>query len=170
MIPDRLWGAFAAYVVFRTPAKPFAILSQMVLFFGRAVMGSLPKDERPARRVYQSQFRSKSNAKSSKRLVRQSAVWAMGNRYVDPALGERDTAPFYRFIQENISRCWGRAGQDIQVRLLAGRWDPLGKAYVVAQWVKALPQLEEHVTLFDGVGHFVEEERPYDIADTILAL
>lgn len=168
IIPDRMWGSFAAYAIYRTPAKPLRILVEMVLFLVLSEIGILPENERMARMVYKEQFQSKMNSRSSKRLVKQSAVWGHGNKYVDPALGERDTAPFYAFIRKHIGAYWGAEGQNIGVRFASGRWDPLGKDSVIKQWIKALPQLEGHLKVFEGVGHFVEECEPDEIADIIL--
>ncbi|MBW2219874.1 MAG: hypothetical protein JRF40_10350, partial [Deltaproteobacteria bacterium] len=157
IIPDRFWGFFAAYAIYRTPAKPLMILSQMILFLALSEIGILPENEKTARMVYKEQFRSKMSARSSKRLVKQSAVWGHGNRYSEPVLGERDTTPFYRFIQDNIGKCWGAEGQNIGVRYASGRWDPLGKDSVIEQWLNELPQLRDNIKIFKGVGHFVEE-------------
>ena len=78
------------------------------------------------------------------------------------------TGPFYKFIQENISREWGPSGRNIGVRAVVGRWDPLGKDEVIAQWTEALPQLEGHVQTFEGVGHFIEEVKPEVIGEAVL--
>lgn len=168
IIPDRFWGSFAAYAIYRTPAKPLVILAQMVLFLALSEVGILPENEKTARMVYKEQFRSKTNARSSKRLVKQSAVWGHGNKYSEPVLGERDTAPFYRFIQDNISKFWGAKGQNIGVRYASGQWDPLGKDSVIEQWLSELPQLRGNIKTFEGVGHFVEEVRSDEIAEVIL--
>jgi len=168
IVPDHFWGSFAAYAIYRTPAKPLTILFQMILFLVLSEIGILPKNEKTARMVYKEQFRSKTNARSSKRFVKQSAVWGHGNKYSEPVLGERDTAPFYSFIQDNIGKCWGTDGQNIGVRYASGQWDPLGKESVIHQWLSALPQLRGHIKIFEGVGHFVEEARPAEIAEVIL--
>jgi hypothetical protein len=144
------------------------MLIQMVIFLAMSEMGIIPKHERTARLFYREQFKSKENVTSSKRLVKQSAVWGHGNRFIDPIRGERDTAPFYKFIQDNIGKLWGPEGQNIGARACLGQWDPLAKEGVIAQWVNALPQLEEHVKIFEGVGHFVGEAKFDEIADAII--
>ncbi|GAG87836.1 unnamed protein product, partial [marine sediment metagenome] len=39
-----------------------------------------------------------------------------GNIYDEPTLGERDTTPFYHFIQDNIGKLWGPDGHNIGVQ------------------------------------------------------
>ncbi len=170
MIPDYLWGSFAAYAVYKGPSNAFSLvlglLKNLVLF----ELGIFPRETKAARVVFREQFKTKTNARSSKRLVRQTPYWAEGNRFTDPVLGERDTGPFYRLIQENIERSWGAAGQEIGAAMICGAWDPLAKDEVIAQWKRHLPQLEGQVQRFTGVGHFVEEVHHDDIAEAIVEL
>ena len=63
---------------------------------------------------------------------------------------------------------FGKEGQNIGIRACLGQWDPVAKEGVIAQWINSLPQLEEHVRIFDGVGHFVEEVKFDEIADAII--
>ncbi len=168
IIFDRWWGAFAAYAISRPPAKPGILIIHFVIFLAMSEMGIIPKHERTARLFYREQFNSKKNVRSSKRLVKQSAVWGHGNKFIDPNRGERDTEPFYKFIQDNIGQLWGPEGQNIGTKACLGQWDPLAKESIVAQWINALPQLKDHVKTFDGVGHFVEEARFDEIADAII--
>ncbi|MBC2717214.1 MAG: alpha/beta fold hydrolase [Desulfobacteraceae bacterium] len=170
IIPCSFWGGFAAYAVFRTPAAPMEILLRLVIFLILSKLGILPEDEKSARKIYKDQFNSKKNVRSSKRMVRQSAVWGHGNKYREPVLGKRDTAPFYHFIQENIGKLWGERGQNIDTRAVLGRWDPLAKKSVIKQWTNALPQLKGNVRIFEDTGHFIEEIRPDEIADAILTM
>lgn len=170
IMPRRFWGSYASYAVFRTPAKPFRLIAGLLLYLLKAEFGifSGTEDERRAKRLFKEQFRSKANVLASKRFVRQSAVWGRGNAFKEPTLGTQDTSPFYRFIQENIGSAWGPNGQNIGVRAVLGRWDALGKDEVIEQWIADLPQLEGHVKAFEGVGHFVEEARPREIAESIM--
>lgn len=78
---------------------------------------------------------------------------------MDPVKGLQDTTPFYRYIQDNITRFWGPQGRNIPVRAVLGAWDPLAKQSVVDQWTNALPQLKGHVTVHENVSHFVNETR-----------
>ncbi len=151
IIPDRSWGTFAAYSIFRTKAGPARLLLDMVKYFTLVKAGFFPGNEKIAQKLYRDQFQSVLNVRSSKRMARQSAIWA------------RETPSFYRFIQTNIGH-W----QNIGVRAVLGRWDPLGSDEVVSQWIKYLPQLEGHVRIFEDAGHFIEESKPSQIAGTIM--
>ncbi|NPV58927.1 MAG: alpha/beta fold hydrolase [Actinobacteria bacterium] len=170
IMPNWFWGSYSSYAVFRTPAKPFRLIAELLLYMLKAEVGIFPgrEDEKKARRLFKEQFRSKPNVSASKRFVRQSAVWGHGNRFKEPTLGTQDTAPFYRFIQENVGRAWGPEGRNIRVRAVLGRWDALGKDEVIKQWVDNLPQLEGHVKVFEGVGHFIDEVKPGEVADSIM--
>lgn len=170
IMPRHFWGSYSSYAVFRTPANPFELITQLLWSLLKAEVGmfSGTEDEKKAKRLFREQFRSKPNILASKRFVRQSGVWGHGNTIKEPTLGTQDTSPFYRFIQENIGDVWGPHGQNIGVRAVLGRWDALGKDEVIEQWKRNLPQLEGHVKVFEGVGHFVEEARPGEIADSIM--
>jgi len=170
VIPDRYWGEFAGYAVFRTPAPPRKILSGMATYIAKARAGIYPRQERAARKLYRDQFQSPMNTRSSKRLVIQSGLWGYGNRYDDPALGRRDTGPFYAFIRDNIKKLWGPEGGNIGARAVLGKWDPLGKDEVIRQWTENLPQMKGNVQVLENVGHFIEEERPLDITSAIIAV
>lgn len=165
IMPDFIWGAFSSYAVYRTPAKPLNIIAGFLL---SALKQQLGASGTPAQRIFRQQFKPRLNARTSKRFVRQSAFWGHGNTYREPRLGKRDTAPFYRFLQENIGKCWGPEGQNIGVRALLGRWDPLGKDEVIEQWTDNLPQLDGHVRIFQNVGHFPEEVKYKEIAQSII--
>lgn len=170
IIPDKLWGNFAAYAIFRTPAAPWKIIGGYVQYLLKTAIDVIGKTEKPDRRLYREQFNSTANAKSSKRLVRQTSKWAAGNVYDDPALGQRDTRPFYKFIQENLKRAWGPEGRNIGVHSIAGGWDPLGKDGVIHQWIDNLPQLKGNVDVYESVSHFVEILKYKEIAIGILKL
>lgn len=170
IIPDRFWGAFAAYAIFRSRTNPARLLAGMVKYIAMAEAGVLRGGEKTAQRLFMEQFSAKSNVRASKRMVRQSAFWGRGNTFTDPTLGERNTAPFYEFIQNNIARRWGPDGGNINVRAVLGRWDPLGKDEVIAQWIRRLPKLGGCVRILDGASHFIEETHPREIAETIMEI
>ncbi len=167
IIPNNLWGAFASYAIFFNPE----LLANMPNMLATArETGSFVENETIAQKLFREQFQSESNVMSSKRLVLQTPVWGYGNIYTEPNLGDRDTTPFYRFIQDNISKEWGLNGQNIGVRAVLGKQDPLAKDEVTQQWIDHLPQLEGHVEVFEGhvVGHFIEEIEPEAIANAII--
>jgi hypothetical protein len=120
--------------------------------------------------VFRDQFASKANARSSKRMVRQSAVYGHGYAYTDKRLGLQDNHAFYREIQQGIGPAWGPEGQAIGVAGVFGTWDALGKESVVDQWRAALPQIDGDLQLFENEVHFIEEQRPEEIADAIARL
>jgi len=167
--PDALWPAVASYAVFRRPAGEYRVLADLLLYLARVEgLGWFPDRERAARRVYYQQFDDPWNTRASKRLVRQTRYWGHGNSFEDPELGTRNTAPFYRDIHRRLPGAWGPAGREIDVELVFGGWDPLAKDAVLDQWAEALPQAEGHMTVLDGVSHFVEEERPERVARAVV--
>ena len=167
--PDALWPAVASYAVFRRPAGEYRVLADLLLYLTRVEgLGWFPDRERAARRVYYQQFDDPWNTRASKRLVRQTRYWGHGNSFEDPELGTRNTAPFYRGIHRRLPGAWGPAGREIDVELVFGGWDPLAKDAVLDQWAEALPQAEGHMTVLDGVSHFVEEERPERVARAVV--
>jgi len=138
----------------------FTIVSKEIGIFG--------KKEKTAQKIFKNQFKSKLNTLSSKRLVCQTPYWGHGNIYTDPQLGERDTSPFNRFIQDNINKIWGLNGQNIGVRAILGDWDPSAKPEVINQWLQNLPQLKGHIKVFKNYAHFIEESKPKEIAIEII--
>ena len=116
---------------------------------------SFSENETSTQKFFREQFQSDKNILSSKRLVLQTPVWGHGNVYKEPKLGERDTSPFYRFIQDNISKHWGPKGHNIGVRAVIGKWDPSAKDEVMEQWIENLPQLKGYIKVFENVGHFI---------------
>jgi len=60
--------------------------------------------------------------------------------------------------------------QKIGVRAICGLWDPSAKSEVIEQWITNLPQLKGHVKIFKGIGHFIEEIKPKEIANEIIKL
>jgi pimeloyl-ACP methyl ester carboxylesterase len=167
VIPNKVWGAFAAYIIFIHQIDDF---DPLVLLENLKKTGRIVENENPAQITFREQFQSDMNVRSSKRLVLQTPVWGHGNVYKEPNLGERDTTPFYRDIQDNISNLWGEKGQNIGVRAVLGRIDPSAKEEINQQWIEHLPQLEENIKIFDGydVGHFIEEIHPEAVAEAII--
>jgi pimeloyl-ACP methyl ester carboxylesterase len=170
VVPDRWWGALAGLVVGLTPTGAAGLVTAMARSLGEVLRGSPPGWDPVAGRVFSQQFASTANARSSKRLVRQTPVWGHGYAYDDRRLGRQDTTPFYRHLQDRLPRVWGPAGQGIGVAGVFGAWDPLAKASALAQWRAALPQIEGRLQVLDGVSHFVEEHRPEAIADAVEAV
>ncbi|MDY6905032.1 MAG: alpha/beta fold hydrolase [Thermodesulfobacteriota bacterium] len=168
LVFDALWGIHAAYAVLTPPKKPVRMIWDYTIYMIRALLGWLPGKNIEAQRIYREQFGVKSNARMSKRMVLQCPVWAHGNTYKDPVKGIQDTTPFYRYIQENITRFWGPEGRNIPARAVLGAWDPLAKQQVIDQWTNALPRLKGHVTVHENVSHFVNEMRPVEVADAII--
>ncbi|MBY9021192.1 MAG: alpha/beta fold hydrolase [Candidatus Lokiarchaeota archaeon] len=168
-IPNRYWGAFASFAIFFTLENPDELLTTMPTMLATAKeKGTLMENESVSQRIFREQFDSKPNTLSSKRLVLQTPFWGHGNLYKEPTLGERDTTPFYRFIQDSISKLWGPEGQNIGVRAVIGKLDPLAKEEVLQQWVDALPQLKGYIKIFENTNHFIEEFEPKFIANTII--
>ncbi len=169
IIPNNLWGAFASFVIFFNPENPEELITRVPTMLATArKTGRFSEDENIAQKFFREQFLSEKNALSSKRLVLQTPLWGHGNTYKEPNLGERDTTPFYRFIQDNISKCWGPNGQNIGVGAVLGKWDPSAKDEVMQQWIDHLPQLEGHVKIFENANHFIEECEPEAIANAII--
>lgn len=166
VIPFRLWGYLASFIVELNPAGSFRILSGFFAHLLGAKLGI--KRLSKAQKVYLQQLSVKENVKSSKRLVLQTPFWGQGVVYDDAKLGRRDSTPFYSFIHKELNSSWGRDGQNIGVRAVLGRWDPLGKDAVIRQWIENLPQLEGNVLSFEDVGHFIEEFKPREIAEAIM--
>jgi len=163
LVPDSLWGSLASYAIFRTPTGPPRLLGGQLLHTARTQLGDFPEPAE-ARRVFFEQFEHRGNVRSSKRLVRQTRHWGHGNTFEDPELGTRNTRPFYEFIHERIGEAWG---EEVDARMVIGRWDPTAKPAVVDQWVDALPQLEGNVDTYPDRGHFIEEREPEAIASAI---
>ncbi len=168
IIPDALWGSFATYAIYKGPSNALSLIGGLLKNLLLFELGVFPKDNKEAGMVFREQFKASNNAKSSKRLVRQTPYWGEGNIYLEPKMGKRDTTPFYQYIHNNISKFWGPEGQNIGARIVCGGWDPLGKDEVLEQWKSYLPQLEGHIKRFDDVSHFIEEVKYGDIAEAIV--
>lgn len=168
IIPDFLWGSFAAFSIFCKPMGQIKLFVKMIFSIIAKSLGIYGINEKIAQKLYKTQFKSRLNTLSSKRLVLQTPMWGYGNTYLEPQLGKRDTSSFYHFIQDNISELWGKNGQNINVRAICGQWDPSAKSEVIKQWIENLPQLKGYVKIFKDVGHFIEEIKPKEIASEII--
>jgi len=133
VFPDRLWGAVASYTVYRRPADAFRLVWGMAIHILLSQLGIKTGREKVAQQVYKDQFSTKANARSSKRMVRETVNWGKAGERTGQSTDLRVPAVFYRFIQENITPSWGPEGGNIGVRALIGRWDPLGKDEVIRQ-------------------------------------
>ena len=168
VVPNELWGRLAAMVVTmpgsgnQEPPKPKDMIALLKDVYPL-------ENESVDQRFYREMFKSDSNVLSSKRLVRQCAFWAEGNIYKEPKLGDRDTTPFYRFIQENITKLWGPDGQYIGVRGVIGiNAEPTAKEETLQTWVDNLPQFEGKFERYERAGHFIEETKPKRVAKAII--
>jgi pimeloyl-ACP methyl ester carboxylesterase len=173
IIPNKFWGDFAAFAIFAQPTTSFKLLIDMLRNLALIELEIFSKDEingKIAQIVYKDQFQSHINVQSSKRLVLQTKSWGHGNIYEEPTLGKRDTTAFYREIQETIEGSWGPRGENIGMRALIGRWDPLGQNNVIKQWISFLPQLKNNIIVYKNVGHFIEEVKPVAIGNALLQL
>ncbi|WP_435743201.1 alpha/beta fold hydrolase [Nocardioides sp. SYSU DS0663] len=163
LVPDRFWGAMAAAVVTMPTTGAAGLVAA-----GRRIAAQLrPGGGTPVEAVFRRQLASTRNARSSKRMVRQTPVWGHGYSYDEPRLGRQDNTSFYRGIQERLGAAWGPHGSDIPVAAVFGAWDPLAKPGVLAQWAEALPRVRDDTTVLDGVSHFVEEHRPAEVAEAV---
>ena len=169
IVPDRLWGVHAAFVVGLEPTGPAGLLGGWARALARSIAGDDGPEAAPLR-VFRDQFGSTSNVRSSKRLVRQTPVWGHGYTYRDRRLGRQSNHRFYADLQARIAPAWGPSGRDIGVAGAFGAWDPLAKPSALDQWRRALPQIDDHLQVFDDVSHFVEEHRAEEIADAIATL
>jgi pimeloyl-ACP methyl ester carboxylesterase len=170
VVPDRMWGVHSGLAVLGEPAGPVRLIARYSRGMAAGLFGRVPREERAAHIVYREQFGPRRNARSSKRMVRQTPVWGHGYAYDDGSHGRQDNHGFYRSIRERIGPAWGPSGQGVGVAGLFGDWDPLAKPSVLDQWRTALPQLEGRITVFPGESHFVQERRPREIADAIVEL
>lgn len=161
IVPDYLWR-WVPPMVMTSPGNVWGFVAHMGRFLLRAAAGRLTEKER----LYREMFSSTANARASRRHVKQTGVWGHGYRYHDKRHGVQDNHEFYRRIQQELIPSW--AARAIPAAAVFGLWDPCAKAQVRAQWRRALPQIEGHEKCFAGVGHFVEEYRAEDIAQSIL--
>ncbi|MBD3215746.1 MAG: alpha/beta fold hydrolase [Candidatus Lokiarchaeota archaeon] len=168
IISNKFWGDFAAYAIFSNPTKPIPLLLNMLKNIVLMEFGSFQKPHEEAQKFFREQFGSYMNILSSKRLVMQTKYWGWGNVYKDNVLGKRSTINFYKDMREKITPLWGPKGQNVNIRAILGRWDPLAQNCVIKQWINALPQLKRNLKIFQNVGHFIEEVKYHEIAQEIL--
>ena len=169
LVPDALWGGVAAYVVSHgSPQSPLRFLLNVGRYVLLHAFHSIP--EGSPEYVWSQSLRSRANARSSKRNVLQTRYWGHGYRYEDPVHGTQDNSEFYAHLHRMIPAAWGPEGQDIDVCGYFGGWDACGKASVVSQWHEALPRMVENTFLFPDIGHFIEEYKGPEMAESILAI
>jgi pimeloyl-ACP methyl ester carboxylesterase len=168
LVPDRLWGAVASFVLSVEEQSTAALQLGFAAHLFRDLTGILDRRPLSAEQVWRRQLGTRMNARSSKRNARQTIVWGHGYNYHDRQEGRQDNGNYYRFIQETLPAAWGPQGRNIPARAVIGEWDALGKQSVIDQWEAALPQLRGHVEVHPDAGHFIEEQRPGEIAAAIL--
>ena len=169
VVADSLWGGMAAYAVSHgAPQSAVKFLAGAVGSIFRHALKMI-KVGTPEY-VWSRSLSSKSNARSSKRMVRQTPVWGHGYSYKDKHHGLQDNHSFYEFMQNNILSSWGPSGSNIQASGFFGRWDPCGKDSVITQWQTALPNMKSNTHTFEDVGHFIEEYKGPEIAQAILKM
>jgi len=167
LIPDGLWGGLAAYVVSNAhPQGFFTFLGNTLIRVGRHLFHSF--DKKNPEYVWSQMLRSKMNARSSKRQVRQTGVWGYGYEYKDKKIGVVSNVSFYQYIQATISKKWGDEGTNIPVAGFFGMWDASGKKEVIQQWINALPRIQENLYQYENVGHFIEEYKGVEIGQTLI--
>lgn len=169
LIPDALWGGVAAAVVSHAqPQSGPRFVANAGKWLTRHALNKIA-DDRPEY-VWSQMLRSRANARSSKRNVRQTPYWGHGYNYLDRRHGLQDNHAFYARMQADIPRLWGPSGQNIPVTGFFGQWDACGKDSVIAQWQEALPQIRPHTRVFPRIGHFIEEYKGSEMAQEILRM
>ena len=164
ILPDFLWPWIPPMVMFSPGNQRDFVFRHVPNFFWRAVTGRLTELEK----TYLTMFRPPQNARASRRHVKQTAVWGHGYSYHDKKHGQQSNHHFYQRLQNELIPGW--AERAIPATAFFGVWDPCGKAEVQLQWLEALPQLSGKMHRFPGVGHFVEEHRPVEIASAIMEM
>jgi len=169
LVPDSLWGGVAAAVVSHAhPQSAGAFVGTVAKWLTKHAMRSIPEG-RPEY-VWSQMLRSRCNARSSKRNVRQTPFWGHGYTYVDQKHGLQDNHDFYAHIQENVKSAWGPQGRDVAVTGFFGQWDACGKDSVIQQWHEALPHMKQYTHLYPELGHFIEEYKGPEMAEAILQM
>lgn len=164
-IPNALWGGVAAAVVSNAvPQSGLRFVAMVARFLVNHGLKRIPSD-RPEY-VWSQMLRTKANTLSSKRNVLQTPYWGHGYSYEDSRHGTQDNHSFYDNIQSNISQVWA----NIPVAGFFGNWDACGKTEVIRQWQAALPQITESTHSYPELGHFIEEYKGPEMAQSILAL
>jgi len=169
LIPDSLWGGMAAYVVSHgSPQSTFRFLlnvSRYLFMHGARLIPTGSPEY-----VWSQSLRTTCNARSSKRNVLQTRHWGHGYVYEDARHGKQDNHAYYQKMQKDVPAVWGAAGQTIPVTGYFGQWDACGKDSVIEQWQTALPQMTAFTYTFPDVGHFIEEYKGQEMAESILQM
>ncbi|ORE85191.1 haloalkane dehalogenase [Oceanococcus atlanticus] len=169
VIPDALWGGVAGYVV--SHAEPQSsgrfLLNTAAYLLRHATRRIAPGTPE---HVWAEGLRSKANARSSKRNVKQTPRWGHGYRYHDGRHGVQDNHAFYQRMQAGVAKAWGEHGRKLPACGFFGQWDACGKDEVIAQWQQALPSLRRATWRYPQVGHFIEEHKGPEIAEALLML
>lgn len=168
--PDRIWGIHSAIAVTFAPAGRIGLMATYMRLMITQLLGIRRDTRGDAFNVFRDQFATRANARSSKRMVRQTPVWGHGYSYEDAGGEKQDNHDFYREIQQRIGPAWGPSGQAIGVAAVIGSFDPLAKESVLDQWRDALPQIDRDLRVIEGETHFIEERRPEEIAEAIVRL
>ncbi|MAZ89087.1 MAG: hypothetical protein CL693_15775 [Cellvibrionaceae bacterium] len=163
LMPWRWWRAVPPTVMYSGVGR-WGLMARALSVCLRSMLGRLSSSEQ----LYWDMFKSKTNALSSMRNVKQTKVWGHGYCYFDAALGWQDNRDFYHNVQEKLGACWGVEGRNIGVRAFWGTWDPTAQPSVRGQWLQVLPQMEGNICLYPQRGHFVEESEYEAIADGII--
>lgn len=169
LVPTSLWGGVAAYVVSHAdPQAPGRFLRQLGRHLWLFARRRIPSQT--AEYVWSEALRSRVNARSSKRNVRQTPAWGHGYRYRDARHGWQDNHAFYRRLQSEVPARWGADGRNLPAAGFFGQWDACGKREVIRQWHEALPAMQLSTWTFPDAGHFVEERKGADIADAMVQM
>lgn len=167
LIPDMFWGGVAAYVLQgANPGSLVKLYANSVIFQCRFALRNFSKGT--AGYVFSEALRGSANARSSKRNLLQTPYWGHGYRYKDKKHGIQDNHEFYRKIQAQLPKFWGPEGRNIPVAAHIGEYDPCGKESVRKQWLEALPRLADNLHVYSDMGHFIEEYKGPEIAQSIL--
>ncbi len=169
LVPDVLWGGVAGYVVSHgSPQGTLGFLANVSWYLIKHALRLIPRGT--PEYVWSQALRSRANARSSKRNVLQTPFWGHGYRYEDPVHGTQDNHEYYRRMHELVPSQWGALGRSIPACAYFGRWDACGKPSVERQWQEALPQLATNTHVFPDIGHFIEEYKGEEMAESILQM
>lgn len=167
LIPDMFWGGVAALVLQgANPGSVAMLYAKSLVFQARFAMRKFSEGT-PAY-VFSEALRGSANAQSSKRNLLQTPYWGHGYKYEDKKHGIQDNHEFYRKMQEQLPKFWGPEGRNIPVAAHIGEYDPCGKESVRKQWLDALPRTAERLHVYSDMGHFIEEYKGPEIAQSIL--
>ena len=163
--PAFAWGGVAATAVSHGHPQGIAsLIGRAMRLTALYLLRQIPRDS--PEYVWAQSFRSQRNARSSMRNVKQTARWGYGYSYRDPVYGRQSNGAFYRNLQARVPLIW----RDIPAAGFFGQWSPCGKEDVIAQWQTALPRMKQTTIRYTDIGHFVEEYKGPEIAETILSM